>query len=153
MAARAASALGWSTSSSTLRSLWTIRAPSATGHPLIGDGAGRAAAAEAGHGGGRVELGPAGFGVAVGRGGGPAEAVGDDPLHVPDRAGALGAGAAVGLLGQRRLPRLAEGLQELALAAAGDRDPGGELAQPQAAAGGRADSPGDRRRVAAQVGG
>src|SRR5829696_6931105 len=149
MAARAASALGWSTSSSTLRSLWTIRAPSATGHPLIGS----AAAAEAGHGGGRVELGPAVFGVAVGGGRGPAQAVGGDPLHVADRAGALGAGAAVGLLGQRRLPRLAEGLQELALAAAGDGDPGGQLAQLQAAPGGRADGPGDRRRVAAQVGG
>src|SRR5215218_8094139 len=121
MAARAASALGWSTSSSTLRSLWTIRAPSATRHPLVGVTggvaivpgrpaarvearlAGRAPAAEAGHGRGRVELGsPAGGG-----GRGPAQPVGGAPLRVAHRAGPLGAGAAVGLLGQRRLPRLA----------------------------------------------
>src|SRR5512132_2536961 len=97
MAALAASALGWSTSSSTLRSLWTIRAPSATGHPPVavggpgvgvaagpevgvrGAGVGRAAAAEAGHGGGRVELGALAGGVAVPGGRGPAEAVGGAP--------------------------------------------------------------------------
>src|SRR5829696_6640552 len=122
MAARAASALGWSTSSSTLRSLWTIRAPSATSQPLGTEGAGvggrraglgGAAAAEAGHGGGRVELGAAVGGVAVPGGRGPAQAVGGAPLDVADRAGTLGAGAAVRLLGQGRLPRLAEGLQQL----------------------------------------
>src|SRR5215216_809913 len=147
MAALAASALGWSTSSSTLRSLWTIRAPSATRRPLVGAGGPGRPAAEPGHGGGRVELGPPAGGVAVG-GGGPAEAVGGDPLHV-----AHGAGAAVRLLGQRGLPRLAQGGQQLALAAAGDGHAGSELAQAQAAAGGRADRARDRGRVAAQVGG
>src|SRR5687768_14681100 len=148
MAARAASALGWSTSSSTLRSLWTIRAPSATRHPLVGAGhgvgvesrlPGWAPAAEAGHGGGRVELGAPVAGVAVAGGRGPAQPVGGAPLHVAHRPGPLGAGAAVRLLGERRLPRLAEGGQQLALATTGDGHAGGELAQAQAAAGGRAD--------------
>jgi hypothetical protein len=91
--------------------------------------------------------------MAVGDGRDPAQAVGGDPLDVADRAGPLGAGAAVRLLGQRRLPRLAQGGQQLALAAAGDGHPGGELAQAEAAAGGRAHGHGDRGRVAAQVGG
>src|SRR5215211_2378044 len=153
MAARAASARGWSTSSSTLRSLWTIRAPSATRRPLVGAGGLDGPAAEAGDRGRRVELGRPVGGVAVGGGRGPAEAVGGDPLHVAHGTRALGAGTAVRLLGQRGLPRLAQGGQQLALAAAGDGHPGGELAQAEAPAGDRADRTSDRGRVAAQVGG
>src|SRR4029453_8467602 len=100
MAARAASALGWSTSSSTLRSLWTIRAPSATRHPLVGVTEGVAVVPGRPGGRGGVGLGSRVGGGAVGGGGGPAQPVGSAPLRVAHRAGPLGAGAAVGLLGQ-----------------------------------------------------
>src|SRR5436190_18843253 len=101
MATLAASALGWSTSSSTLRSLWTIRAPSATRRPLVGPGGLGGPAAEPGDRGHRVELGPPVGGVSVGGRGPAGKAAGGDPLHVAHGARAPGPRAAAALPDQR----------------------------------------------------
>ena len=150
MAARAASAFGWSTSSSTLRSLLTISAPSAMRGPRVGGELSRvrrggwATAAEAGHG-GRVEGGRLAGGVAVGRRQRPGRG-GQRLAARGGRGGAFGAGAAVGVLGERGRRPCAGRLSSTRRLRPVTATPGASSRRSVAPPGGRVDRARDRGR-------